>query len=257
MQFAAADCNFAIFEDFMKKTICTILAVIMIVGCFFAFTACNDDAYGKELIENGSFDNGSNGWYTANANDCKTIKKLDDKDNAYLVLVNGSPAGNYVRLYQRVAVKKNGIYKVTARIRNDSLKIGSDDTYQGGGIEITENGARIIASGIEVSENWTTYTAYVKPTNTKEITVAMTLGANGEKNNRSGMLRRRVGAKSQGKRRFGRNRKNQKTAREIVRSFHKNGQRLHYYACNRDRRDYRRRIRRVSLPSEQGRQAVA
>ena len=50
MQFAAADCNFAIFEDFMKKTICTILAVIMLVGCFFAFTACNDDAYGKELI---------------------------------------------------------------------------------------------------------------------------------------------------------------------------------------------------------------
>lgn len=147
----------------------------------FAFTACNDDAYGKELIENGSFDNGSNGWYTANANDCKTIKKLDDKDNAYLVLVNGSPSGNYAKLYQRVAVKKNGIYKVTARIRNDSLKIGSDDTYQGGGIEIIENGARIIASGIEVSENWTTYTAYVKPTNTKEITVAMTLGANGEK----------------------------------------------------------------------------
>ena len=185
MQFAAADCNFAIFEDFMKKTICTILAVIMIVGCFFAFTACNDDAYGKELIENGSFDNGSSGWYIAkaidNSKDGTTIKKIDDADNAYLVLNNGSTVGNYVRLYQRVAVRKNGIYKVTARIRNDSLKIGSDDTYQGGGIEITENGARIIASGIEVSENWTTYTAYVKPTNTNEITVAMTLGANGEK----------------------------------------------------------------------------
>ena len=169
----------------MKKTICTILAVIMIVGCFFAFTACNDDAYGKELIENGSFDNGSSGWYIAkaidNSKDGTTIKKIDDADNAYLVLNNGSTVGNYVRLYQRVAVRKNGIYKVTARIRNDSLKIGSDDTYQGGGIEITENGARIIASGIEVSENWTTYTAYVKPTNTKEITVAMTLGANGEK----------------------------------------------------------------------------
>lgn len=185
MQFAAADCNFAIFEDFMKKTICTILAVIMIVGCFFAFTACNDDAYGKELIENGSFDNGSSSWYIAkaidNSKDGTTIKKIDDDDNAYLVLNNGSTVGNYVRLYQRVAVRKNGIYKVTARIRNDSLKIGSDDTYQGGGIEITENGARIIASGIEVSENWTTYTAYVKPTNTNEITVAMTLGANGEK----------------------------------------------------------------------------
>lgn len=151
----------------------------------FAFTACNDDAYGKELIENGSFDNGSSGWYIAkaidNGKDGTTIKKIDDDDNAYLVLNNGSTVGNYVRLYQRVAVKKNGIYKVTARIRNDSLKIGSDDTYQGGGIEITENGARIIASGIEVSENWTTYTAYVKPTNTNEITVAMTLGANGEK----------------------------------------------------------------------------
>lgn len=37
------------------------------------------------------------------------------------------------------------------------------------------------------------------------------------------MLRRRVGAKSQGKRRFGRHRKIKKTAREIVRSFHKTG----------------------------------
>ena len=96
----------------MKKTICTILAVIMIVGCFFAFTACNDDAYGKELIENGSFDNGSSGWYIAkaidNSKDGTTIKKIDD-DNAYLVLNNGSTVGNYVRLYQRVAVKKNGV----------------------------------------------------------------------------------------------------------------------------------------------------
>ena len=122
MQFAAADCNFAIFEDFMKKTICTILAVIMIVGCFFAFTACNDDAYGKELIENGSFDNGSSGWYIAkaidNGKDGTTIKKIDDDDNAYLVLNNGSTVGNYVRLYQRVAVKKNGIYKETTALKS-------------------------------------------------------------------------------------------------------------------------------------------
>lgn len=115
MQFAAADCNFAIFEDFMKKTICTILAVIMIVGCFFAFTACNDDAYGKELIENGSFDNGSSGWYIAkaidNSKDGTTIKKIDDDDNAYLVLNNGSTVGNYVRLYQRVAVRKTAFIR--------------------------------------------------------------------------------------------------------------------------------------------------
>ncbi len=171
----------------MKKTICTILAVIMLVGCFFMFTACNDDAYGKELIENGSFDNGNSGWYIVKAVDKKedgmTTKKIDsdNDDNPYLVLRNGSTVGNYVKLYQRVAVKKNAIYKVSARIRNDSLSVGSDDTYQGGAIEIIENGARIIKSGVEVSDNWTTYTAYVKPTNTKEITVAMTLGASGEK----------------------------------------------------------------------------
>lgn len=169
----------------MKKTICTILAVIMLVACVFAFTACNDDAYGQELIDNGTFENGSSGWYIAkavdNSKDGTTIKKVDDNENAYLVLNNGSTVGNYVRLYQRIAVKKNGVYKVSARIRNDSLKIGADDTYTGGGIEITESGARIISAGIEVSEEWTTYTAYVKPTNTKEITVALTLGASGEK----------------------------------------------------------------------------
>lgn len=55
-------------------------------------------------------------WYIAkaidNSKDGTTIKKIDDDDNAYLVLNNGSTVGNYVRLYQRVAVKKNGIYKV-------------------------------------------------------------------------------------------------------------------------------------------------
>lgn len=168
----------------MKKTICVILTVMLLVGCVFAFAGCNDDDYGRELVKDGTFDSGNYYWYISreidSSKDGTTISKTEG-DNPYLVLNNGSNSGNYVKLYQRIDVRKGGIYKVSARIRNDVLSQGADDSYQGGGIEILEGNARVIVTGTEINGDFVTYTAYVKPTNTNVLTVAMTLGASGER----------------------------------------------------------------------------
>ena len=47
----------------MKKTICVILTVMLLVGCVFAFAGCNDDDYGRELVKDGTFDSGNYYWY--------------------------------------------------------------------------------------------------------------------------------------------------------------------------------------------------
>ena len=85
----------------MKKTICVILTVMLLGGCVFAFAGCNDDDYGRELVKDGTFDSGNYYWYISreidSSKDGTTISKTEG-ENPYLVLNNGSNAGNYVKV---------------------------------------------------------------------------------------------------------------------------------------------------------------
>lgn len=169
----------------MKKFLYVVLALIMIVGAF-SLTGCKkqDVKYGKELIQNGSFeqsDTTTTYWYQSkeysSAKDgVLSIVGYEDSDKSYLTVVNGSGTGNFVRVYQEVAVKRNGIYKITARIRNDELSIGANDNILGGGIEVLEGNTEVISTGSAVNGDWIEYTAYIKPKNTDIINVALTFG---------------------------------------------------------------------------------
>ncbi|MEG1791258.1 MAG: hypothetical protein RR245_03245 [Clostridia bacterium] len=170
----------------MKKSL-TIL--LLLVSIMFVFAGCNTKpVYEKELVLNGTFEDVVNNldyWYSGldvkNNSDGKTQRAYHSEgSNAtygkqFLKLQNTSSSGNFSYVYQEVSVVKRGTYKVSALIKNESLSQGKHDTFTGGGITILEGD--VLLTSVNTIGDWTEYTIYVKPKNTKTITVALSLGA--------------------------------------------------------------------------------
>ncbi len=167
----------------MKKFLYVLLVISIVCGCVFAFAGCgNKDKYNKELIENGSFESNASYWREETAKDITTDGTLnvisyggESKEN-YITITNGSAAGNYVKLYQKVEVNRNAVYKLTARIKNETIKQGSgSENIAGAGIQIVESGD-ILSQYADVTDGWVDLTLYVKPKNTDTLTVALIFG---------------------------------------------------------------------------------
>lgn len=171
----------------MKKILCVLLVVLMVAASAFTFTACdNSNKYNTELIENGDFEQTGNTllyWYESKqitstkdgVLDIKTYPDAEEDNENYLEITNGSTTGNYIKVYQQVEVKRNGIYKIKAKVFNDTLEQGGDDTYAGAGIEILES-EDILYQNKEITGDWTEITFYVKAKNCKTLTVALIFG---------------------------------------------------------------------------------
>lgn len=170
----------------MKKFLYVLMTLSLILGCVFAFTACDNSAkYNKELVQNGSFESSSTTasyWYEKTATTSKSDGVLSikgyggDSTESYLTITNGSTTGSYVKLYQEISVKRGGVYKLTARVKNDTIKQGSNsESIAGAGIQIVES-ETILKQYADVSDDWIDVTVYIKPKNTDKITVALIFG---------------------------------------------------------------------------------
>ncbi len=182
----------------MKRGVKILLLVVLLTLALSVFVGCdNKPVYEKELLKNTNFEdvssNSLNYWYSYKDSDKSTDGKYyvsyhadgvsDAYGDTFLKLVNNSSNGNYSYIYQKVAVSKNAYYRISATMRNASLSQGGSENFAGAGLKVLE-GSVVLATTKEVGGEWTEYTVYVKPKNTKEITVALSLGnvdANGVK----------------------------------------------------------------------------
>lgn len=169
----------------MKKFLYVLMTLSVVLGCVFAFAGCDNTKYNKELIENGSFESSSttaSNWYESTATTSSADGTLNivgyegDSNENYLTITNGSSAGNFVKLYQSVQVNRNAVYKLTARIKNETIKQGSNsENIAGAGLQIVESGS-ILSQHADVTADWVDVTVYVKPKNTNTLTVALIFG---------------------------------------------------------------------------------
>lgn len=174
----------------MKRGVKILLLVVLLTLALSVFVGCdNKPVYEKELLKNTQFEDVSGGalnyWYSYLDFNKSTDGKYyvsyhadgvsDAYGDTFLKLVNKSSSGNYSYIYQKVTVSKNAYYRITATMRNASLSQGSSAEFAGAGLKVLESNV-VLATTKEVGGEWTEYTVYIKPKNTQEITVALSLG---------------------------------------------------------------------------------
>lgn len=161
-----------------KKLLFISVMVIVLVLSLFAFTACNnDEGNGEDLVVNGSFTDFSNsafdGW-SASTKDVKFSQITTEDGQQYLKISNKSSQLSYVK--QTIKVSPRHIYKVTVDMRINSQLSNKTGAY----VAFTENLGYKFKSRYETTDGFTTYTFYVKPTNTDYLTLALCLEATGD-----------------------------------------------------------------------------
>lgn len=185
----------------MKKRLTLIsVLVLVLVLALFAFTACNnyETEENVELITNGDFETWDNdeslfnGWsYSEDWSNAEYGMQPLSSDSdlsdmlgeQYLYIKNTGASYHY--LYQSVKVDRNQVYKVSVDVKIDSkLKQGAYDTYRGAYVGFLENPnyyfVELKDKTASSNNGWVEMTFYVKPTNTDYLTLALSLGAEGQ-----------------------------------------------------------------------------
>lgn len=174
----------------MKKRVITILAaVLVVILALFAFAACNnaDSGVGEELVKNGSFTSfgykpgtsdfqSFDDWSFYSSKSGATYGKStpsDPTDSDVRLFLDNSTA-MYSNMHQTIAVTANKIYKVSV-----DIWIVSENGLSGDGayVSFLENTEYMFVRTRKHSDQFETYTFYVRPKNTDYLTIALCLGS--------------------------------------------------------------------------------
>lgn len=187
-----------------KKIISISVLVLVLVLALFAFTACNtsDIDANTELLSNTNFESWNEddavfpNWTATKGSSSGsdygrqpksgveiTVGGEDYTDKVgeqYLYITNSSSAYTYVS--QSIAIDRNHIYKVSVDIKvSGNITIGSATTFKGAYVTFLENTGYVFGDFKSTTDNgWTTYTFYVRPTNSDYLTIALCLGSESE-----------------------------------------------------------------------------
>lgn len=182
----------------MKKRLVSIcIIVLVLVLALFVLSACNASSteYDTELVSNGGFENYTknsdgkitfDGWQvggswtnssyerrplsSSESDDAELAEQLGD---SYLGITNSK--GGAVYIYQSVKVDRKAVYKVSVDIRLQS----SITAGKGAFVTFSENADYVFVEQVK-ADGWKTLTFYVKPINTDYLTIALSLGKEGE-----------------------------------------------------------------------------
>ena len=182
----------------MKKRLVSIcIIVLVLVLALFVLSACNASSteYDTELVSNGGFENYTknsdgkitfDGWQvggswtnssyerrplsSSESDDAELAEQLGD---SYLGIENKK--GGAVYIYQSVKVDRKAVYKVSVDIRLQS----SITAGKGAFVTFSENADYVFVEQVK-ADGWKTLTFYVKPINTDYLTIALSLGKQGE-----------------------------------------------------------------------------
>lgn len=175
----------------MKKFLCLnkkvgLLLLILLVT-LFSLVGCS----GNQALANGDFEQGSGAkitrWsqrnYQKDMGDtaCTTISLVADGFSGQGVKITSNSA-NDARIYQKLAVKKNSTYKVTAMVKIEGTLTG------GTGFNISAIDTFGHSEGLFTTDGqWQKQTAYLK-TGAKQSSLELSLGLGGYSNESQGVV---------------------------------------------------------------------
>lgn len=173
---------------FKKVAICVVLSLCMLLS----FVACAGDDfssdYGEELIVNGSFEDGLNGWEVVGADDAHTAsvtvetrssgtQEEEEFGSKYLVIKNTHKNETYLK--QTVRVEKGATYKIDSDIYIKKAITGdSAKKFKGAYIGIEEKNGFVPVDKKTASTTWGTGTAcsYYFTSSFDTLTITLRLG---------------------------------------------------------------------------------
>ncbi len=167
-----------------RKVIIILAAVLIVILALFAFTACNNASsdVGEELVTNGDFTTFNSttgqfdGWstYTSSSGAFKFGRDFpSDAQEGDVRLYMDNSSKSYSNIQQRVHVDVNKIYKVSVDIKITGGDLSGD---YGAYIAFLENVEYKFVMAKKMSDDFATYTFYVRPKNTDYLTLALCLG---------------------------------------------------------------------------------
>lgn len=189
----------------MKKRLISICVIVLVlVLALFVLSACNsgDTPYDTELVGNSGFEDytstsggkitfddwqvggdWSNSEYKRYAVSDSLPDDLKEQLGKSYVGIKNSKAGA-VYLSQSIHVDRRAVYKLTFNVKVDgAVSAGSNDTFKGAYVTFLENPDYVfgeVTKSKDENNGWYSFTFYVKPMNTDYLTIALSLGKEGE-----------------------------------------------------------------------------
>lgn len=169
----------------MSKAICVLLLLVVALTAF-ACTTPNEVEAGKNLVVNGSFEDGLNGWTAGideNVSEIELIEHSVGSDDyekygeKYLSMFNRTE--DIATIRQNIKIQSGATYKLSAVVRVKSALLGSTtDNLVGAHIGFLENVHFIQSSQVKVTDGFIKYSYYFT-TEFRDVTLQAVIGAEG------------------------------------------------------------------------------
>lgn len=171
----------------MKKIMSRVLCVLLLLVVALTAVACtstNEVEAGKNLVVNGSFEDGLNGWTEGideNVSSIELIEYSEGTDDAhgskYLSMFNRTE--NIATLKQSIKIQSGATYKLSAVVYVKNALMGdANDSLVGAHIGFLENVHFIQSSQVKATDGFIKYSYYFT-TDFRDVTLQAVIGAEG------------------------------------------------------------------------------